>query len=1325
MSSSGTPKVHENSATKVKPLKPKKAPPRARVGVAETSTASPPAQQPRASGETAAKKAAVVAPKVSANAVAPAPVSVAATTAPAVLAPAAIRVAVPVSAPATIATLVTRLLAPVLSAIDGVLPKGPVESPLAWLVLAATRRQTGEATAQATVQRVATSQTLAAAVVNLPPTATPTVQSIDAITGAVTGQLVGTDPEGKKVTYALTTKPVTGTLVFDTTTAKYTYTPTASQRLTAAVTPAMDTIGMTVTVSDGTTKVPVVVDIPISAAPISQRATITGVSGAGAVAASNTRVYVANTTAGTVTVIDTATGAVVNTITVGFPPDGLALKPDGTRLYASSSTGNGVAVIDTASGTVKATIAVAKPTAMTVNPSGSTLYVANVDSGVVTKISTSTNKVSGTVKLPAGLRPDGIAVSPDSSKVYVTSGNAAGGTTVSVFAASASTTTAVADLNGAATALAVSPDDAKLYVGTSDGIVTVFDTKTKAVLHAFDVGSVPAGVSTSTDGTVLVVTDTEGAVVALDAANDAVLQTLSTRSAGSPLSQAPGVAVSPDRTQAFISDIDGGTVHVVSFIPPNAPPQVGTPTTGVANATTGALAGTVGVTDPNLDRLTYAVTAAPAKGKVVVNADGTFSYTPTAAARHAAAAVGAPAGDTADSFAVTVSDGRGGAVTATVTVDVLPANKLPTATKTVGTPNATTGIVTGSVKGADADKDALTYALTGSPTKGGVVVNASGTFTYTPTAEARHAAMKIGATAADKQDTFTVSVSDGHGGVTPVTLTVAISPKNTAPVSATYTNAHIGLNSGIVTATITAVDADGDALTVTSTAAKKGTLVLGSDGSFTYTPTAAARLAASAANASAATKVDTITFTVSDGYGGTTKVAVPIPIAPNGHVDVAPTNPRFVTADPTDAIGTVVGRVGADDADGDTLTYTVTTAATQGLVTIDPTSGGFWYTPNVDARYRAAVTPGPDTDTFTVSITDGYGGSTAEMVTVPVAPPAANAVDQRSTAVGVSSGDMYFYTQDQLDDAFTKLQAQGIDQVRILLPWAGIEPQNGVYDWTAVDRMVDTATARGITVLGVLNNTPDWAAVPGQPPLSGSPANLQQFGDFVTAVATHLAGKVADYEVWNEPNYDVFWSPEPDATQYTALLKVAYVAIKTADPNAMVIAGAVGSTIDHLDANGQVITVNPVEFVYDMYLAGARGYFDAISFHPYDFTVPFSQGDEYYEDPLSQAERIHDLMVQVGDGNKKIWATEYGEPSAIAGEDQQAAYLGDFLRTWRGLDYAGPAFLHTYEDSSNPDPNEASYGLFHQDGTPKPAIVTVAQVIEENEAIEAAENVDL
>jgi hypothetical protein len=92
---------------------------------------------------------------------------------------------------------------------------------------------------------------------------------------------------------------------------------------------------------------------------------------------------------------------------------------------------------------------------------------------------------------------------------------------------------------------------------------------------------------------------------------------------------------------------------------------------------------------------------------------------------------------------------------------------------------------------------------------------------------------------------------------------------------------------------------------------------------------------------------------------------------------------------------------------------------------------------------------------------------------------------------------------------------------------------------------------------------------------------------------------------------------------------------------------------------------------------------------------------------------------------KKIWATEYGQPSSEFSEANQAAYIGDFLRTWRTLDYAGPAFIHTLADYPSSDPIAASFGLFHQDWTPKPALAVVEQVIVENEAIEATANDDV
>lgn len=95
-------------------------------------------------------------------------------------------------------------------------------------------------------------------------------------------------------------------------------------------------------------------------------------------------------------------------------------------------------------------------------------------------------------------------------------------------------------------------------------------------------------------------------------------------------------------------------------------------------------------------------------------------------------------------------------------------------------------------------------------------------------------------------------------------------------------------------------------------------------------------------------------------------------------------------------------------------------------------------------------------------------------------------------------------------------------------------------------------------------------------------------------------------------------------------------------------------------------------------------------------------------------------MVANGDGNRKIWATEYGQPSSAFSEANQAAYAGDFLRTWRTLEFAGPAFIHTLADYPSSSPIESSFGLFHQDWTPKPVLAVVEQVIAENEAIEAA-----
>lgn len=221
---------------------------------------------------------------------------------------------------------------------------------------------------------------------------------------------------------------------------------------------------------------------------------------------------------------------------------------------------------------------------------------------------------------------------------------------------------------------------------------------------------------------------------------------------------------------------------------------------------------------------------------------------------------------------------------ATVAPAAVVTNKPPVIAKVVaGTPNATTGVVTGTVTASDPNGDTMTYKATTS-SKGAVSITNGGVFTYTPTATARHAAAKVGAPTAATTDTVTVVVTDAKGASATTTATVAVSPTNTAPVATKTVGAPDGR--GVVTGTVTATDADKDTLTYTAASSTaKGTVSLNAaTGSFTYTPTAAARNTAAGAYATAADKADTVTVTVTDGYGASVAVPVAVTVSPKSYV---------------------------------------------------------------------------------------------------------------------------------------------------------------------------------------------------------------------------------------------------------------------------------------------------------------------------------------------------------------------------------------------------------------------------------------------------------
>lgn len=228
----------------------------------------------------------------------------------------------------------------------------------------------------------------------------------------------------------------------------------------------------------------------------------------------------------------------------------------------------------------------------------------------------------------------------------------------------------------------------------------------------------------------------------------------------------------------LFGDAGHDAVQTTITVKLNTPPTL-TVSPGTPDPTTGKVTVTLVTTDDDGDPPKLSVTQ-PANGSasdpvLVDAATGTYAvtYTPTDEARHDAAADTATAADGSDSFTVTVDDEHGAKVTRTVDVAIAPDNDAPTFSKIDNLSTDAAGKVTGTVVFTDTDQDTLIYSGTGNTGKGSVVVNADGTFAYTPKSDERFVAT---ATEGDDTDTFTVTVNDQHGATMTRTVTVTILP---------------------------------------------------------------------------------------------------------------------------------------------------------------------------------------------------------------------------------------------------------------------------------------------------------------------------------------------------------------------------------------------------------------------------------------------------------------------------------------------------------------------------------------------------------------------
>lgn len=403
----------------------------------------------------------------------------------------------------------------------------------------------------------------------------------------------------------------------------------------------------------------------------------------------------------------------------------------------------------------------------------------------------------------------------------------------------------------------------------------------------------------------------------------------------------------------------------------------------------GTIRGNVNATDFDGDPLTYSVSKPATKGDVSVDSEGGFTYKP-------GAQIAATGG--ADTFTIQIDDGAThglagllglsgpGAATITVIVaaPVVPVNHAPANGVAAPHDPDADGTVIGTVSATDPDGDTLKYSRTTLPSKGSVDVNEDGSFTYTPTIEARHDAAANGAGVV--HDGFTVTASDGKGGTLDVAVSVVIRSVNAAPGAVVVQAGTPNLTTGVVTGSVHATDADQDALTYTVSTQPGHAQQLdfnSSTGAFTYKPTDDARNAA----AGGGSTTDSFLVTVTDGHGGTTTTTVSVTVAPSLPVNAGPVAGNDTATTKENVPVSIPVLANDSDADGDTLIITGTATPLHGSMTHGDT--GVTYTPNTGYH---------GTDSFTYTISDGNGGTATATVNVTVSavtdtPPSGTPVD--------------------------------------------------------------------------------------------------------------------------------------------------------------------------------------------------------------------------------------------------------------------------------------------------------------------------------------------
>jgi polysaccharide biosynthesis protein PslG len=170
----------------------------------------------------------------------------------------------------------------------------------------------------------------------------------------------------------------------------------------------------------------------------------------------------------------------------------------------------------------------------------------------------------------------------------------------------------------------------------------------------------------------------------------------------------------------------------------------------------------------------------------------------------------------------------------------------------------------------------------------------------------------------------------------------------------------------------------------------------------------------------------------------------------------------------------------------------------------------------------------------------------------------------------------------------------GFRWIRMDFSWSDTEREKGVYEFAAYDRLmaaIEPHHIRAILILDYYNRHYDNGLSPA------SDEGRAAFDRWAAAAAHHFRNRGIIWEMYNEPNINIFWKPKPDAKQYAKLAIEVGKALRQAERNELFIGPAAAGI--------------PFRFLKTCFRSGALEYWSGVSVHHYRETDPETVAADY------------------------------------------------------------------------------------------------------------------